>query len=424
MKTFNKSIFTIGTTIITLFFVLTLISFSQGTGATKSCKTGTGDTLFSCVCEDETNSRGNVIKYYPIKESDGAIKCKSNKVERFPISETASENCNQTGARPKTINSDGEVTDCSFDKIFSATEVRCEAGQVFRGFDNNGTPVCSTLYRNPNTDRNSIKNLQDCSNREIFIKRGNSRNCASRESRENNPALTIADPDTYSTEGILIFGEDEPTTRTRQSIEQSLTTSLDLVTEDTTGTTATITLEAPLTVKGKLGSSTKDILVETDEYCVGSAGTNCRSAEVGSVSSNSIIKITEQGTCSGGFTNENNFCYCSPYSCSGELTSPPISFCKISGSSCPAGWIKKDNWTRTTAKTCSSTTSCRTGSHTFSNKEREICHYTRTVTFRGQPVSGTQTCRATITEIGCKKRSSATISSDCSQIGGTPYNYQ
>lgn len=42
---------------------------------------------------------------------------------------------------------------------------------------------------------------------------------------------------------------------------------------------------------------------------------------------------------------------------------------------CPAGWTRYQNWSRTVANSCSSMTSCNTGSHKFQNTAQEWCSY-------------------------------------------------
>ncbi len=70
-------------------------------------------------------------------------------------------------------------------------------------------------------------------------------------------------------------------------------------------------------------------------------------------------------------------------------------FCKLTGSSCPAGWEKFKNWSTTSAKTCRGggflgfSGNCTTGSHNWANIKTETCSY-----------SG-QTCSANTTAIGC-----------------------
>jgi len=84
--------------------------------------------------------------------------------------------------------------------------------------------------------------------------------------------------------------------------------------------------------------------------------------------------------------------------------------CKVSGSSCPAGWTKYQEWSTTQSKTCVDTTwgncptSCTTGGHTvFSNKSVETCILPHNAPDgQGGCAGGYNTlCSASILETGC-----------------------
>lgn len=72
----------------------------------------------------------------------------------------------------------------------------------------------------------------------------------------------------------------------------------------------------------------------------------------------------------------------------------------IGDPTCPDGWSKHANWSKTTAKGCSGSgcSSCTTGKHNFSNVAHETC------TYRTKPESGgcqNTTCKADTAALGC-----------------------
>ena len=86
--------------------------------------------------------------------------------------------------------------------------------------------------------------------------------------------------------------------------------------------------------------------------------------------------------------------------------------CKVSGSSCPAGWTRYQEWSTTQSETCTGgvyqcTNSCATGAHTvFSNQSVETCIYDSTSSPKPEEpdicLAGfIATCTANILEIGC-----------------------
>ena len=96
---------------------------------------------------------------------------------------------------------------------------------------------------------------------------------------------------------------------------------------------------------------------------------------------------------------------CTSTSCGGT------SVCKCPGSTCPQLWGQHENCTATQAKTCSGDTDgcgrkqypnrCTTGSHTFGPAATESCLYEHRDRNLWRCRHWTQTCRATVTEVGC-----------------------
>ena len=96
---------------------------------------------------------------------------------------------------------------------------------------------------------------------------------------------------------------------------------------------------------------------------------------------------------------------CSASSCRGA------NVCQCPGSSCPQLWGQQGNCTATRAKTCSGDTDgcgrrrysnrCTTGSHTFGNRATESCLYEHRDRDLWRCQHWTQTCRATVTQVGC-----------------------
>ncbi len=104
--------------------------------------------------------------------------------------------------------------------------------------------------------------------------------------------------------------------------------------------------------------------------------------------------------------------------------------CEIAGASCPSGWQRASNWSTTTARTCSDSTSCTTGSHAFGETSPETspetCSYRDRYTAQcrtGKDASFTSsctryrnaTCSATTTHVGC------TLNNTCEGVGGVTY---
>jgi hypothetical protein len=92
------------------------------------------------------------------------------------------------------------------------------------------------------------------------------------------------------------------------------------------------------------------------------------------------------------------------------------SICKISSTSCPAGWLKKDNWSSTQSNSCYGNlfngggcergdnmwhpyggTSCSVSGHGFANSPTEVCSYL----INGCQGGYSSTCYATLIEVGC-----------------------
>ena len=81
-------------------------------------------------------------------------------------------------------------------------------------------------------------------------------------------------------------------------------------------------------------------------------------------------------------------------------------FCRLSGASCTTyGWAQLNNWSTTANTTCTLSSSCRTGSHPFSNKVVESCQYFLRIpgctSGMCNDIKQYNTCYATRTEVGC-----------------------
>jgi hypothetical protein len=102
--------------------------------------------------------------------------------------------------------------------------------------------------------------------------------------------------------------------------------------------------------------------------------------------------------------------------------------CYIPGTSCPANWTSKENYSSTSGDSCAgypnegnyegepcenAPYSCSTGSHVRENSGTESCRYNRLVRRRDCAYQPNQSCTATQTEVGCEK-----ASTKCNNDGG------
>jgi hypothetical protein len=87
------------------------------------------------------------------------------------------------------------------------------------------------------------------------------------------------------------------------------------------------------------------------------------------------------------------------------------SICEFTGTSCPAGWTRLNNWGSTNTNSCSNPDgggvngngSCATGSHAFANTVTETCTYCGQVIYAmgSQQCVSTATCTANLVSVGC-----------------------
>ncbi len=72
--------------------------------------------------------------------------------------------------------------------------------------------------------------------------------------------------------------------------------------------------------------------------------------------------------------------------------------CRFFMASCPSGWVQYNYWSTTKANSCSYCSSCSTSSHTWSNRDLEICFYGSGECGGG---GASTACYATRTYTGC-----------------------
>ena len=88
-------------------------------------------------------------------------------------------------------------------------------------------------------------------------------------------------------------------------------------------------------------------------------------------------------------------------------------FCRLTQSTCPAGWAQYQNWSATTNQSCNSyngaprcSSACSTGGHAWGNTAIESCRYRTGYKKDSQDggdceYTGSPTCRSTVNEMGC-----------------------
>ena len=86
-------------------------------------------------------------------------------------------------------------------------------------------------------------------------------------------------------------------------------------------------------------------------------------------------------------------------------------FCRMNGGACQSGWSHHEQWTSTTANTCTGSSnchsrdSCTTGAHVWANARAEQCQVTNYFEGGGLASScdarGTSNCLASVSRVGC-----------------------
>ncbi len=131
--------------------------------------------------------------------------------------------------------------------------------------------------------------------------------------------------------------------------------------------------------------------IEADEYCDRS-GRNCFNAPPMCTGTGKALQwdgstwgcvtISGAGGGSDPFLSNNGHTAADCTAAGGSVysTGYGYSICELSGASCPAGWLKKDSWSKTISQTCRGGSggcgsTCSTSSHYFGNLSTETCSY-------------------------------------------------